>query len=273
MIPRRLRIIRPYLASFVFKQFDRPPMTDIIRWLTQPGKERRALRFIRQRTDHPDFTDVRFAGHEEPFYYPAKASWVDFCQTVDEVFNPGNWHHFSAGPTPIEPNDTVVDCGAAEGLFSFYAARRAKKVYAIEPIPMWAPALEKTFQALPNVELLKVGVGHANATMRMTDDEIYSRITSSGVHEIPVRTLDSLFADKAIPVTYLKADIEGFEFPMLLGAEKLIRLNRPKISITMYHGPNHFIEVREYLLNIHGDYRFRTRGMAENGHPVLLQAY
>jgi FkbM family methyltransferase len=273
MIPRRFRIIRPYLASFLHKEFDRPPLPEILNWLTQPDKEKRASRYIQERTDKPDFSEIRFTGFQEPFFYPSAASWIDFCQTVDEVFNPNNWHHFASEKTPIDSSDIVVDCGAAEGLFAFFASKHAKKVYAIEPIPLWHRAMEKTFHSLPNVELMKVGVGHANATMRMTDNEIYSRISSTGTLEIPVCTLDSLFADKSIPVTYLKADIEGFEFQMLLGAEKLIRNNRPKISMTMYHGTNHFVEAREFLLNIHGDYRFHLRGMAENGHPVLMQAF
>ena len=41
----------------------------------------------------------------------------------------------------------------------------------------------------------------------------------------------------------------------------------------MYHGSNHFAEVQDFLLNIHSDYRFRLRGIAENGNPVLMQAF
>jgi FkbM family methyltransferase len=242
-------------------------------WLTQPDKEKRALRYIQSRTEDQDFVEVHFAGFTSPFFYPKHASWIDLCQTVDEVFNPANWHHFISEDTPINSTDIVVDCGAAEGLFSYYAARIASKVYAIEPIPMWHKSMEKTFKSVSNVEMIKTGVGHKNATMRMTDDEIYSRVSSKGSLEIPICTLDSIFADKKSPITFLKADIEGFEFQMLLGAENLIRENKPKISMTMYHDTNHFIEVREFLLNLHSDYRFRLRGIAENGHPVLIQAF
>ena len=273
MIPLRFRIIRPYLASFIHKRFGRPPLPEVFHWLFQPGKEKRALRYVEDRRDHGSFTEIRFYGHEQPFFYPNDASWIDFCQTADEVFNSRNWHHFISDETPVKPNDTIVDCGAAEGLFSFYVARHVKNVYAIEPIPMWHAAMDKTFQAFDNVEVKKVGVGHANAEMRMTNDEIYSRVSAKGELKIPIRTIDSMFAEDSVPVTFLKADIEGFEFPMLLGAQETIRENRPKISLTMYHGSNHFLEVQEFLLNIHNDYRFRLRGIAENGNPVLMQAY
>lgn len=273
MLPRRFRIIRPYLASFIHPRFNRPPLSEVLRWLFQPNKEKRALRYIEQRKNDRDFVNVSFRGIVEPFYYPSTARWIDFCQTVDEVFNPKNWHHFLSDTTPITSDDTVVDCGAAEGLFAFYASKYAHKVYAIEPIPMWHSALIKTFERISNVEILKLGVGHVHKTMKMTDNEIFSRVSSSGNLEIPISTLDCLFADKGIPVTYIKADIEGFEFQMLLGAENLIRLNRPKISMTMYHHTNHFEEVKDFLLNIHSDYRFQLRGISENGNPVLLHAY
>jgi len=273
MIPLRFKIVRPYLASFIHRRFERPGLGEVIRWLIQPGKEKRASCYITKREEQGDFMAIHFCGFEEPFYYPRTASWIDLCQTVDEVFNPKNWHHFVSEHTPIHAEDTVVDCGAAEGLFSFYAAKTAKRVYAIEPIPMWHPALEKTFPSPSNVEVMKVGVGHTNAVLKMTDDEIYSRVSSTGKLDIPIRTLDSLFTASDIPVSFLKADIEGFEFPMLLGAEELIRKNRPKISMTVYHGANHFVEIREFLRNIHADYRIELRGMAENGNPVLLRAY
>jgi len=273
MIPLRYRIIRPYLASFIHRRFERPPLPEILHWLTQPGKEKRAMQYIEQRNDSDDFTEIRFSGIAEPFYYPRNASWIDLCQTVDEVFNSRNWHHFISENTPVDSSDTVVDCGAAEGLFSFFAAQHAKKVFAVEPVPMWHAALDRTFHGFANVEVMKIGVGHTNARLRMTNDEIYSRVCAKGTLEIPICTLDSVFADKSIPITFLKADIEGFEFPMLLGAEELIRKNRPKISITMYHGSNHFAEVQDFLLNIHSDYRFRLRGIAENGNPVLMQAF
>ncbi len=273
MIPRRFQILRPYLASFIHPRFRRPPVSEVFRWITQPGKERRAAAYIESTREEEGFLAIKFRGVDLEFYYPLEASWIDLCQTVDEVFNPRNWHHFVTHETPLDSNDVVVDCGAAEGLFAFYAAPRVAKVYAIEPIPSWHPTMDRTFAALPNVEVMKVGTGDRDVTLRMTNSEIYSRVSADGELEIPIRTLDSLFAGRGDRVSFLKADIEGFEFRMLLGAEQLITKNRPKIAMTVYHGPNHFIEMREFLSDLHRDYRFKTTGMAENGNPVLFQAY
>lgn len=273
MIPQRFRQMRPYLASFFYSQFQRPRPSEMLHWFTQPGKQARARRFIEHADQQGEFVKVQFRGYSQPFYYPAACSWIDFCQTIDECFSPANWHHFISPETPINPDDVVVDCGAAEGLFSFIAAPTARQVYAIEPIPIWHAALAKTFAAFKNVTILPVGVGHKVTTVKMSNNEVNSRVTTDGGVDVPMQTIDALFAERGIPISFLKADVEGFEFPLILGAEQTIRAYRPKVALTVYHDTNHFIEIRDFLRMIHTDYRFKTRGLAANGHPILLQAY
>lgn len=271
MFPRRFRNIRPYLASFIHSRFPRPPVSEIFQWITQPGKEQRASKFIESVADAKGMKEIRFKGFDKPLYYPNTSNWINLCQTIDECLNPKNWHYFITEETPINDQDIVVDCGAAEGLFSYLASFHAKQVYAVEPIPSWHCSMERTFENIKNVEILKYGVGHKKTIVKMTDDEMCSRISNEGNLEICIDTLDSLFAGKQ--VTFLKADVEGFEFPMLLGAENLIRQNRPKIAITVYHDGNDFIEMQQFLKNIHSDYQFKTRGIAENGNPILMLAF
>jgi len=158
-------------------------------------------------------------------------------------------------------------------LFTFLAAPKVKKVFALEPIPAWRPALDKTFAGSSNVEILGVAVGHKSHETRMTNNGVYSGIDAGGELVIPVRTIDELFFAKNQPVTFIKADIEGNEFQALLGAENTIRANRPRLSLTVYHKTNHVVEIQHFLKEIHRDYKFRTRGIADNGNPVLLQVF
>lgn len=110
-------------------------------------------------------------------------------------------------------------------------------------------------------------------TARMSDDEIFSKVSGTGALEVKIETIDSLFYDKDLPVTFIKADVEGLEFPLILGAKNTIRKHRPKLALTVYHDQNHFVEIRDFLAGIHDDYQFKTRGIAENGNPVLLHLY
>ena len=93
---------------------------------------------------------------------------------------------------------------------------------------------------------------------------------------IPVqaRTVDSLFADRNLPLTYIKADLEGAELRMLAGAERTIRLNKPRIAITTYHEAHHADAITAFLRRIDPAYRILTKGIEHRaGAPVMLHAW
>jgi FkbM family methyltransferase len=205
-----------------------PPLREILRWLFQPGKERRALRHILERGTDGEYLRMRFRQYPDAtFYYPRRFRWIDLCQTIDECFNPRNWHHFFSEHIRLNGNDVVIDCGAAEGLFTFVAAARARKVYAIEPVPGFVESLEKNFLGDPRVTVLPFAARRRAGEARMLEDEIFSRVTEGGSLPVAMKTLDDLMAQETDRITLIKSDVEGFEFPILLGAERLIRRDPP----------------------------------------------
>jgi FkbM family methyltransferase len=274
MLPLRLRVIRPYLAGLIYSETPLPPLVEFLRYLVQPGKLRRASKYIRSTSADGEFVRICFEGFESrPFYYPVACRWVDFCQIVDECLNPDNWHHFFSKNIELSKDDIVVDCGAAEGLFTFIASAKAQKVFAIEPLPIFIQALKHNFQDVPNVTIFPYAIAHRASTAAMSEDEIFSRLDPTGVLEVQVTTIDSLFPENGDHVSLLKADIEGYEFPMLLGAEKTISRCRPRIAITAYHPQNNVSEIMDFLSALHPDYKFATKGISDCGHPTILQVW
>lgn len=71
-----------------------------------------------------------------------------------------------------------------------------------------------------------------------------------------VRLSDILRNNK---VTYIKMDIEGSELMALYGAEEIIKKQRPKLAICVYHKPDHLWEIPFYLRNIVLDYKIFLR--------------
>lgn len=271
---KRFRLIRPYLAGWFFSPHPRPPAIEVLQFLFQPAKESRARRYLLETGSEGDYVTLRFRGEEgRVFYYPRQCRWIDLCQTIDECCNRRNWHHFLGGGVELEREDVVVDCGAAEGLFTFLAAPKVRRVYAVEPCPVFVAALHKNFDADPTVRILPCATGHATARVRMTDDEIFSHIGAEGSVEVEVRRLDDLLADETDRVSLIKADVEGYEFQVLLGAEEIIRRWRPKITLTVYHPQNNVFEIRDFLRRVHPTYRIQTRGLSESGNPILLRAW
>lgn len=271
--PQRFGIVPAYLANLIHPEIKAPRLNEVLRFLTQPGKGARAGIFIQTVRGMGDYREVRFRERPEvPLYFPSSYRWIDFCQTVDECLNPRNWHNFLSPRFEITANDVVIDCGAAEGLFSWYAGIRGARTIAFEPDEGFVRAMRKTFSAMPNVSIEQCALGHREGTAFLSRDEIFSKISPNGRGaETPVKTLDNIVGSQT--VTFIKADVEGYEFRVMLGAESIIRRDCPRIAITMYHPQNNLAEIWDFLRECHHGYQFATKGIYDNGHPVLLQAW
>jgi FkbM family methyltransferase len=271
--PQRFNLLPAWLANKMNPLVEAPSLFEILVFLFQPGKLGRAKRFISHTEANNDCIKVFFKGFpEHPLYYPEDYRWVDFCQTVDECFNPQNWHNFLAPSWNLTREDVVLDCGAAEGLFAFYASLHGSKVFAFEPDQGFCQTMKKTFANFPNTTIQQCALGHKAGTATLSRNEIFSKITSGsdGV-QVPIRTLDETVRNEK--VTFIKADVEGFEFRVILGAEDLIRTHRPKLAVTVYHPQNNVEEMKDFLRECCPDYQFATRGIFDNQHPVLFKAW
>ena len=88
--------------------------------------------------------------------------------------------------------------------------------------------------------------------------------------EIEVRKLDDMLRDRK--VTFLKMDIEGSELAALRGAERIIREQRPKLAICVYHKPEDMWEIPGFILNCHPDYKLYLRHYSISYTETVLYA-
>jgi hypothetical protein len=133
------------------------------------------------------------------------------------------------------------------------------------------------FADAPNVTVLPVALGAASGRTFLSGGALDSAVSERpGEHavEVTIETVDHLFVDRDRPITYLKADLEGFELEMLAGAARSIALYRPKIAITTYHRAEHAQEIEAFLRRVEPRYKVRTKGIdAITGSPVMLHAW
>jgi len=99
-----------------------------------------------------------------------------------------------------------------------------------------------------HVDLSQTELPSLNLMVDKTNDE-----TSS----IKITTLDKQLEN--VPVTFIKADIEGMEMAMLRGAKETILKNKPKLAICVYHNINDLIEVIGFLQAIVPNYKMALR--------------
>jgi len=215
---------------------------------------------------------------------------------LPQTFSPsilGYIHHeifeqriYENGLCRIQPGEWVVDAGANVGFFSLYALDQGANVLAFEPVPEIAQALEKTLKdyiAAGRARVFGLGLGSKRG-----EAEIFISASNSGASTvvpafrdrstdgnyrsksvvIPIETLDRVISDLGIAVSFLKADIEGAEQEMLLGARETIRHYKPRLSICTYHLPSDFREIPRIIHSFEAGYRIQFSGLFDHMYGV-----
>jgi len=235
----------------------------------------KAKSVIKETKPKGPYLKVRFNGLPYPLYYPAEMQISSLYQVVAELFFSSDWHYYENEQTRIDKEDTVVDCGAGEGLFSLMAAGRCRKVYAIEPLPRFVEAMKLTFSKFNNVDIIQCALSDHKGQGRLSCSGISSSLLADETEGVPVdiTTLDDLLFKQGVAVNYIKADLEGFEMKMLRGAINTLRTFRPKIAITTYHQPEHAYEILAFLKRVNPSYKISLKGLhANHGTFVMLHA-
>jgi FkbM family methyltransferase len=138
-----------------------------------------------------------------------------------------------------------VDIGCHLGIYAHAFMRlggASTIVTGIEPQPILGDYLERSFRARirrGQFRLIRTAVGAeesiANLAMPLENGKVNRGRASlnlvGGATEaiqVPVVTLDSLNLSR---VTFIKCDVEGFEFPVLLGGRKLLARDMPTLLV------------------------------------------
>lgn len=229
-----------------------------------------------QRVDAPQdgLRAIWIKGLDRPLFLPEQFGLHCVHQVLGEETYAWNWHYYCIPETRVEKDDVVFDCGAAEGLFTLFARQRGAKAAVFEPHPLYFKALQKTFADDPGAVLINSGVGDVEAKAYLSNADIASMVTHDGGHPIQIETIDSACDRLKMVPTYLKADIEGFEAKMLIGAAETISRYHPKIAITTYHDTNDPEELATLLRTFWPGYRIKTKGISDrHGKPVMMHAW
>jgi FkbM family methyltransferase len=272
MTPGRINV----LNYFLFKNRNNVTSKEMFKFFLDTSYHTKASRFIASVERAGEFNKVYFKGYDDPLYYPADFPAQSLEQVVVESFYPDNWHYYEVPETKVETGDFVVDCGAAEGLFSFLIHKRCKKVFMIELVPKFCASLSRTFEHSRSAEIIPLAISDQEGFANISGHDISSALLIGEKTEVsvPVTTLDKLFFERDIPISYIKIDLEGFDHHALLGARDLIKKNKPKIAVTTYHKYEHAQQMESYLKSIVPSYNFRIKGIFQrSGAPVMLHAW
>jgi FkbM family methyltransferase len=223
------------------------------------------------------------------FFWPSEPD-QNLHFVIEQEFSAANPHHYTTAPIRLSQESTVFDVGACEGLFAFRSLKEclAKHVICFEPSGRMAALLQRGSEVnglTDGVTIEPSGVGSQTGQARMVTgdnpDAGYLEYLPGGeshADAVPVTSIDDYCCSHHLalgPGDLIKADAEGADLDVLLGAVEQIRNGAPQLAITTYHVDEHAERMIAWLREIRPDYSLRLKGFSfwtDKPRPVLLQA-
>jgi FkbM family methyltransferase len=208
-----------------------------------------SLSDVRSKDTMSAFLNARISGNSEYLF---------------DLFDPNQYFPLDIPGYPnLSEHELFVDCGAFVGdtVIDFInrSNRKYKQIFAIEPDVANYQLLLTTIQRenIQNIFPICKGLSSSKNKLRFLSDSISSRVSASGMNTIELDTIDSILANSA--VSFIKMDIEGFEFEAVKGARTTIQRQHPKLAISLYHKPEDMITIPRYISTLVPAYRWYLR--------------
>ena len=154
-----------------------------------------------------------------------------------------------------------------------------KKIYSFDISPHHLQMVK--YHAMSNhvsekIVTINKGLGASESTMYINYDAENSAmtLTKSGQIPIPITTIDKEVFSRKIKPGFIKADIEGSEYEMLLGAKKTIEKFKPVLSISVYHNFAGLFRIPDYIKSFGYKIYFRATSIHhDHMGEMILFAY
>ena len=201
------------------------------------------------------------------------------CVYVCGSYEPNEFNYLARY---LKPGMVVVDAGANEGLYSLFASRRVGAgglVLAVEPSPRELMCLRNNIahNHMSNVRVVPVALSDrtGRTILQLAEDEhagqntlgefVYD-IQSAGTHEVEQISLDILLTQENVQrVDLIKADIEGAELALLMGAREILRRCKPTLLCETYGAAlEHQNASAARMLEVFDDFGYRLLSFDDN---------
>lgn len=218
------------------------------------------------------------------------------CNRISPAFSELTWEelfcddeqYFYQEYFKFHSNETFVDCGSYTGDTILKFCDIVKKYKEIWGFELDKDNFDKMVSNLKSIDgsihLHNCGVwnenclldyGHGSSTNEPSNGiSLYKTEPSANnlIQRAPVKRLDDVLKNRN--VTYIKMDIEGAEMNALLGAEHIIRTQKPRLSVCVYHKVSDFWQIPLLLKKFNHEYKFVLRHYTKtSSNETVLYAY
>lgn len=267
---RRIKI----LFFWLFVNKNNVTFRDMLQFLTKPKVNVISKQFIDKTVKVDEDFEVTFKNFQGKLFWPGSFTIDRLDQVVAETFDTNDWHYYQKEHTEVHQGEIILDIGTAEGLMPLTVIDKCKHVYMVEPSVAFCKTLHKTFsQYTDKTTIYNYAVGNEDGIISFDENSLDGTVSSKtdvNLSKIAIHKIDTIFKNGE-KITYLKADIEGFEQEMLKGAAETIKRNKPKIAITTYHTQNDPKEIIDLITGFVPEYKYYVVGIYEQTpKPVLI---
>ena len=146
----------------------------------------------------------------------------------------------------IKPGTVVIDIGANVGFYSNYFSKLTGSsgvIHCFEPDALNYKYLEKTTSSLNNIHLNNKAVTEDDKSLTLytshrlnVDHRTYPVNEYAKSYEVKATSIDN-YVNGKYKVDFIKMDIQGAEYPALIGMQKTLQSN-PEILLLMEIAPS-----------------------------------
>lgn len=192
-----------------------------------------------------------------------------------------NTYLFERTYLQLENDEVYVDAGAFTGdslqCFLFAVKGQFKHIYSFEPDEKNNDEIRKRITKLQqfylkplqeSISIIEKGVWSKDEILHFStamDHDLGGHIVETGMNadydrrktvSMAVTSIDAATNQDA---TFIKYEVEGSELEALVGAQKTIVKNKPKLAVALYHKAEDILTLPKYLRNLDMDYKIGFR--------------
>ena len=172
--------------------------------------------------------------------------------------------YFPAEIIKLSKQERLVDIGAFNGDtirdFVDRTGGEFSRIFAFEVDAINFKALQENVQKMPErdrISIFNLGIWDCECDITYSIGESQSTVGAAGEGKGHVVPLDDVLRDEK--VTFVKMDIEGAEPQALRGACNIIRTQKPKLAVCIYHDFRHLWEIPLYIRSLVPGYKIYLR--------------
>ena len=176
----------------------------------------------------------------------------------------------------LQKGDTIVHAGVFDGADIQRALIEHEEVtvHGFEPdINMYQKAKER-FSNAPNIKLYPYALSDKTEELSFNMDGSSGAVVKDeanpgqkiNVTRIKATSIDEVLINEKIDLITL--DIEGLEPKAIMGAEKIICTQKPRLAICVYHELEHYVLIAEMLKKLNPEYKLYFRQHS----PVAIES-